>query len=107
MKLVYKDFKMLFTGDIESPAEEKIVSLYKNTGKLESDVLKVAHHGSKTSTSQEFLKLVNPKIALIGVGENNLFGHPSKEVIERFEKCKIKVYRTDEYGEIEINNTIK
>jgi len=67
MRLNYGNFKMLFTGDIEAEAEEEIVKLYNNTNYLESDILKVAHHGSKTSSSEKFLKLVNPKIGLIGV----------------------------------------
>jgi len=67
MRLSYENFKMFFTGDIEQEAEEKIVSLYKNTDFLNADVLKVAHHGSKTSSSEEFLELVKPKISLIGV----------------------------------------
>lgn len=67
MKLNYENFKMLFTGDIEEEAEEAIVRLYKNTNFLVADVLKVAHHGSKTSTSERFAELVKPKIALIGV----------------------------------------
>lgn len=67
MCLNYRNFKMLFTGDIEVEAEEEIVRLYKNTNILEANVLKVAHHGSKTSSKESFLKLVNPKITLIGV----------------------------------------
>jgi len=67
MRLSYGSFKMLFTGDIEDEAEEKLVRLYKDTNYLEADVLKVAHHGSKTSSSERFLELVKSKIALIGV----------------------------------------
>jgi len=67
MKLNYGNFKMLFTGDIEQKAEDEIVNLYKNTDYLKADVLKVAHHGSKTSSSESFLEIVKPKIALIGV----------------------------------------
>ena len=67
MRLNYGNFKMLFTGDIEKEAEEEIVNLYRNTEYLISDVLKVAHHGSKTSSSENFLELVKPKVALIGV----------------------------------------
>lgn len=67
MKLNYGNFKMLFTGDIEEKAEEKIIELYRNTNFLEAEVLKVAHHGSKTSSREAFLKLVKPEIALIGV----------------------------------------
>ena len=68
---------------------------------LKSDILKIPHHGSKTSTTEKFLEYVNPKIALIGVGKNN-FGHPSDVVIERLERKGIKIYRTDLNGEIEI-----
>ena len=102
MKLNYKNFTMMFTGDIEEEAESSIVNLYKNTNKLKSSVLKVAHHGSKTSTTDEFLELVKPKIALIGVGKDNLFKHPSNEIIEKLENIDIKIYRTDLNGEIEI-----
>ena len=102
-KLQYNDFSMLFTGDIEEIAEEKILTLYgKNVEKLKSTVLKIAHHGSKTSTTEEFLKVVNPKICLIGVGENNMFGHPSDEIIKRLENFGVKIFRTDKNGEISI-----
>lgn len=102
MKLNYNGFSCLFTGDIEKIAEDKIVSLYKDKFVLESDILKVAHHGSKTSTTENFLELINPKNCLIGVGKNNLFGHPSNEIVERLEKLDVKVYRTDINGEISI-----
>ena len=90
-KLNYNKFSMLFTGDIEEIAEQQILQTYKNNIKvLNSTVLKVAHHGSKTSSIQEFLKAVNPKVALIGVGENNKFGHPNEEVLKRFETLRYK-----------------
>lgn len=80
---------MLFTGDIEKMAEEQIIEEYKNNSHiLNATALKVAHHGSKTSSIYEFLNMVKPKISLIGVGENNIFGHPNQEVIERFEKLR-------------------
>lgn len=101
-KLIYGNFSMLFTGDIEKEAEEHILNLYRNTKILNSNILKVGHHGSKTSSTEKFIEAVNPKIALIGVGENNTFGHPSQEVLERLEKKKIKIYRTDKNGEISI-----
>ena len=101
-KLIYKNFSMLFTGDIEEETEKILVSKYKNTSILSSNVLKVGHHGSKSSSSQEFLKLIKPEIALIGVGENNNFGHPNEQVIERLKKNKVKVYRTDIDGKISI-----
>ena len=82
-KLYYKNFSMLFTGDIEEVAEKELIKKYADKNVLDSMVLKVAHHGSKTSSIKEFVDLVKPKIAVIGVGKNNLYGHPSSEVIER------------------------
>lgn len=66
-KLVCNNFSILFTGDIEEIAENELIKLYSNTDKLKSNILKVAHHGSKSSSTLDFLKLVNPQIALIGV----------------------------------------
>lgn len=100
-KIMYKNFSLLCTGDIEEIAEKKILDMYKdNQNVLQADVLKVAHHGSKSSSIPEFLKAVKPKIALIGVGKNNLFGHPSDITINNLKKEKIKIFRTDENGEI-------
>lgn len=82
------NLRMLFTGDIEEIAEERLEELYNDTNKLNADILKVAHHGSKTSSTSKFLELVNPQIALIGVGENNNFGHPNNGVIDRMEKLR-------------------
>lgn len=88
-KMVYKQFSCLFTGDIEEVAEKAIVQKYKDTNILKSTVLKVAHHGSKSSSTEEFLNAVKFKIALIGVGKNNTFGHPNAEVLKRIERgCK-------------------
>ena len=84
-----QEFSILLTGDIEAIAEKKLVEQYKNTNKLKANILKVAHHGSKTSSTQEFLNLVYPQIALIGVGEKNTFGHPSKMTIERLDKLRL------------------
>ena len=82
-KLCYKNFSMLFTGDIEEETEKVLISKYGDTDILNSTILKVAHHGSESSSIKEFLKLVEPKIALIGVGEGNLYGHPNEDVIKR------------------------
>lgn len=102
-KLVYKDFSIMFTGDIEEEAEKAILEQYSdNINKLQATILKIAHHGSKTSTTDDFLKTVSPKIALIGVGKNNKFGHPNEQVIERLKANKVKIYRTDEDGETNI-----
>ena len=104
--LVYKDFSIMFTGDIEEEAEKAILEQYSdNINKLQANILKIAHHGSKTSTTEKFLKTVSPKIALIGVGKNNKFGHPNGQVIERLKANKVKIYRTDEDGEICIINS--
>ena len=89
MKLQYKSFSMLFTGDIEEVAEKKMLDTYKNhLDMLKATVLKVAHHGSKSSSTEEFLKAVNSKVAMIGVGENNMFGHPSNVVLERLQSFR-------------------
>ena len=108
-KLNYKKFSILFTGDIEKVAEDKIVSKYmSNKNCLNSTVLKVAHHGSKTSSTIDFLNAVNSKYALIGVGENNKFGHPADSTIKNLQEKNIKIYRTDKMGEISIKtNGIK
>lgn len=95
-----KIFSILFTGDIEVEAEKELEQVYGK--KLKADILKIAHHGSKTSSREEFIKLVSPKIALIGVGENNKFGHPADITLERLEKENVKVYRTDQMGEVSI-----
>ena len=86
--LNYKSFSVLFTGDIEMITEEKLIKLFLNTKELKATVLKVAHHGSKSSSIQEFLELVEPKIALIGVGANNLYGHPNSDVLARFSNLR-------------------
>lgn len=111
-KLEYKNTSILFTGDIEKEAEQEILKIYINDlQKLDSNILKIAHHGSKTSSTSEFLNAVSPQITLIGVGKNNKFGHPNNEIIERLKKLNCKIYRTDESGEIQItinkNNEIK
>ena len=98
-KLHYNEFSVLFTGDIEKEAEYMI--LEKNVD-LKSNILKVAHHGSKTSTTTEFFSKVQPKIALIGVGKNNNFGHPSEETLETIIARNSIICRTDLYGEIKI-----
>jgi len=87
----------LFTGDLEKTGEEKLLARYKS---LQADVLKAGHHGSKTSTSEAFLKKVRAKITIISAGKNNRFGHPNKEVLNALEERKIKIFRTDQHGGI-------
>lgn len=93
-----KDFKMLLTGDIETDAEKTIV---KNEQDLEIDVLKVAHHGSRNSSTTEFLAATKPATAIISVGQVNKYGHPEKEALERLAKYA-RVYRTDQDGAVKI-----
>lgn len=98
-KMYYKTITVLFTGDIEEKAEKQILNEKID---IKSTILKIAHHGSKTSSTEEFLKYVNCKIALIGVGKDNKFGHPNEEIIKRLENNGNIIYRTDELGEITI-----
>ena len=97
-KMYYDDISILFTGDIEEEAEKVLVELYSE--KLNSNILKVGHHGSKTSSTEEFINCVKPEISLIGVGKNNNFGHPNGDVLDRLQNYGSKVYRTDKDGEI-------
>ena len=89
-KLCYNGFSMLFTGDIEEIAEKSILQEYrKNEKVLESTIIKVAHHGSKTSSTVDFLNAASPQISLIGVGQDNKFGHPSEEIIDRLKNIRM------------------
>ncbi len=88
-------YKFMFMGDASSTTEKEILNKYNLP---DIDVLKVGHHGSKTSSNKEFINEINPKYSIISVGENNRYGHPNKEVLDNLEKSKI--YRTDEDGSI-------
>lgn len=100
IKLVYDDFSALFTGDAELSSEEDLI----NEGfDIKATLLKVGHHGSNTSTSKEFLELVNPEYAVISLGENNRYNHPDDEVIKRLEDYNVKIFRTDLDGDIYFN----
>lgn len=96
LKMMYKGLSFLFTGDLSFEGEKDLI----DECDIRSDVLKIAHHGSATSTSEEFLKKVDPKIAVISVGENNSFGHPSSRVLKLLEENKVKVFRTDIHGAV-------
>jgi competence protein ComEC len=87
----------LFTGDIEQESENDFIENYPN---LTVDVLKIAHHGSKTSSNSSFLSVIQPKFALISAGARNRFGHPHPDVIERLNLQKTIIYRTDQHGAI-------
>jgi competence protein ComEC len=97
IKLTYGSTSFLLMGDTAFEGEERLLSFGYN---LKSDVLKVGHHGSRTSTSDEFLKYVRPKYAVISVGAKNKFGHPARETLDRLAKYGIKVLRTDLSGAI-------
>ena len=88
-KVEYQRFEMLFTGDIEEVAEKQLLKMDSN-GELKADILKVAHHGSKTSSIIEFLEAVNPSLAVIGVGSNNKFGHPNEKVLNRLKELRCR-----------------
>ena len=89
-KLVYRSFTMLFTGDIEEKAEYKILNNENVSNNLKSIILKVAHHGSNTSSTQKFIEKVNPRICLIGVGKDNNFGHPNSDILNRLNELRYK-----------------
>ncbi|XZF75038.1 DNA internalization-related competence protein ComEC/Rec2 [Bacillus sp. AL-1R] len=87
----------LFSGDLDENGENRLLSKYHD---LKADVLKIGHHGSKTSTSEQFIKAVMPQIGIISVGGKNRYGHPTHEVLERLKKYNVKILRTDELGAI-------
>ena len=95
IKLTYKKTSYLFTGDATNITEKKILNK-----DIKSDVLKIGHHGSKYSSTENFIKKVNPKYAIISVGKGNKYGHPNIETINLLNKYNIKTYRTDELGTI-------
>ena len=100
-RLVYGNNSFLLTGDMEDNLENYLLSF---GGSIKSDVLKIGHHGSRTSTSENFLGLVNPGLAIISAGKNNKYGHPHKEVTNRLAKFEIPTLRTDEKGTIIIKS---
>ena len=98
-------YKFMFMGDASVTTEKEILDKYNLS---DIDVLKVGHHGSKTSSSTEFIDEINPKYSVISVGKNNRYGHPNKEVLNTLDKTKI--YRTDQDGSIMFkikNNKLK
>ena len=96
-KLIYGKESFLFTGDISSTAEKLLANSKEN---ILSNVLKVAHHGSKYSTSDLFLAAVAPRIAVISAGVKNTYGHPTREVLQRLQNYDITTLRTDQSGDI-------
>lgn len=96
LRLGYFDTTVLFTGDLEADAERALV----RENDVVADILKVGHHGSYTSTSQEFLEEVGPSYAVISAGRNNSHGHPHDTVVKRLKKRGAGIYRTDKNGNI-------
>lgn len=97
-KITYGRTSLLLTGDAEIKSETEIVSRYGDF--LQADILKIGHHGSKTSTGESFLENINPEQAVISVGYLNKFNHPSGEVLERLRDQGINIYRTDLSGAV-------
>lgn len=95
LKASFKNTSYLFTGDATSDVEKKILN--KN---IQATVLKVGHHGSKYSTTTDFLNKVNPKYAIISVGKNNSYNHPNQQTIKKLEQNNIEIHRTDQEGSI-------
>ena len=104
VRLDYGDFSMLLPGDAEAQTEQRMLS---KDLELKAKIVKVAHHGSKYATSADFLKRVQPEVAIISDGEWNRYGHPSQAVLDRLKNTNAKIYRTDLQGEITITTTGK
>lgn len=100
-KLEFGKFSILFTGDAEKQEENRLIK-EQNT-KLSSRIIKIGHHGSRTSSQKDFLRSVRPEAAIISDGAHNDYGHPHRETLERLKAEKITVYRTDTMGTIQIH----
>lgn len=98
----YQNFSMLLTGDLEGEGEKSVAALLRSNAITGISVLKVAHHGSKNSTQEEFLRQCSPAVAVISCGERNTYGHPHKETLERLNDMGTAVYRTDCSGAVQI-----
>nr|WP_280921103.1 DNA internalization-related competence protein ComEC/Rec2 [Paenibacillus turicensis] len=94
--------RFLFTGDMDIAAEDAIMNLEKSPKRLQAEVLKIAHHGSKTSTSLDWLKAIKPKLTVIPVGSRNSYGHPHPNVLQHIDEQGIPIYRTDQNGEVQM-----
>jgi beta-lactamase superfamily II metal-dependent hydrolase len=99
IRLVHGETSFIFAGDAETEAEYDMLSSGET---LSADVYKTSHHGSSSSSSSNFLKEVDPSVAIISCGADNSYGHPHKETIESFDEMGIKYYRTDQYGTVTV-----
>lgn len=93
------DFRALFTGDMEGAGETAVTEALEQK-QIEAQVLKVAHHGSKNSTSLRFLEALKPAAGIISCGEDNRYGHPHRELTERLLQEKVKIFQTKELGAV-------
>ena len=100
LMISYKEMDFLMMGDLEIEGETQLLTMMGN--QLDAEVLKVGHHGSKTSSTEAFVRQVSPELALVSVGRRNRFKHPSLEVMARFQRLGVPVLRTDQNGAIEI-----
>ncbi len=101
LRLRYRNRSMLLPGDAEKQAEQEILA-ENPADAMHADVLKIGHHGSKNSTSPEFLAAVQPRVGIISAGEDNLYGHPNAELLERLAKANVRILRTDRDGAIHV-----
>lgn len=105
--LRYKKIKLMITGDLTGENEEKMLEYYRrkygNYKMLRCDILKSPHHGSRYSNSEKFLRAVSPRAVVIQAGENNIYGHPHEETLERIKRLGIDIYRTDQSGAIGVD----
>jgi competence protein ComEC len=97
IKIQFGKTSFLFTGDAQKDVEKEIINSNED---VSADVIKVGHHGSSTSTSQEFLNKVHPSIGIISVGSDNSYNHPNLDTIQRLKYSNVKIYRTDKDGTI-------
>ncbi len=104
-QLVIGDHRFLFTGDLEAEGEAYLAATYGDA--LRSEIFKAGHHGSKTSSTAALLRYVQPEITVISVGEKNRYGHPHKDVVDRFKSEGIRIYRTDREGAVELKTNGK
>jgi competence protein ComEC len=101
LRLKYGERTMMLPGDAEKQAEDSILSDNSETA-LRGDALKVGHHGSKNSTTPAFLAEVHPRVAVISAGEDNPYGHPNRELLERLETAGVRILRTDRDGAVHV-----
>ena len=105
LDISYGEFTLLLTGDVEGRGEEKLIACLKNKKQYthkQYEILKVAHHGAKGSTTEEFLQQIRPKLGLISCGRDNRYGHPAEETLKRLEKYGVKILDTRKGGAITI-----